>query len=133
MSDHDLLFCEKGADPVNQARSGAAFPDLPPPGQRTAQKPPAVSRKSNASAASKPGNVLFLLLCYIVVSGDVPYCRIKQETCSLILLGMAQALLNTPAMRQGGIGKDRVTSVIRSSAPFLLTVQMKRLPGPVQS
>ncbi|BDA42988.1 probable DNA excision repair protein ERCC-6-like [Coccomyxa sp. Obi] len=55
VSDHDLLFSEKGAEPISQPGSGATFPDLPPPGQRTAQKPPAVGRKPSASAAPKPG------------------------------------------------------------------------------
>ncbi len=55
VSDHDLLFSEKGAEPISQAGSGSAFPERPPPGQRTAQKPPAVGQKSRASAASKPG------------------------------------------------------------------------------
>lgn len=59
VSDHDLLFSEKGAEPAGQqVGSGAQFPELPPPGQRSASTPSAIHRKPSAKAASKPGAVL---------------------------------------------------------------------------
>ncbi|KAK9909741.1 hypothetical protein WJX75_006802 [Coccomyxa subellipsoidea] len=56
VSDHDLLYSEKGAEPAGQqVGSGAQFPELPPPGQRSASAPSAIHRKPSAKAASKPG------------------------------------------------------------------------------
>ena len=66
VSDHDLLFSEKGAEPTNsKLGSGAQFPELPPPGQRSAGTPSATRRKPPAKATSKTGADLsnrFLML-----------------------------------------------------------------------
>lgn len=106
VSDHDLLFSEKGTEPAGQVGNGAQFPVLPPPGQRSSSTPSAIRRKPSSSAASKPGADLHLRSSFSSDisnrSGEWHYlpCRINHTFVS-----------------QEQAGRERVTSASCSSAP----------------